>query len=126
MIKAILTTLSMFPLLCFSGEEMRVITGTVKDKQSTEALAFATIMIQGTSTGTTADENGYFKLELPTVQESNVLLAIFSGYASDSLLISSEKQVYNFNLNPETGVFGEVVISGTMSEVSKLESPIPV
>lgn len=57
------------------------VTGTITDKDmNNEPLAFATVMIKGTSNGITTDENGKYKL---SVSEGNHVLVIsFLGYES--------------------------------------------
>jgi outer membrane receptor for ferrienterochelin and colicins len=104
----------------------RSISGSVKDKQTTEALLFSNVVILGTTIGTASDANGYFKLDIPKEHENGKLIATFLGYNADTIQLTSNKAIYNFNLTPGEGSLKEVVISGTMKETSKLESPIPV
>lgn len=104
----------------------RNINGSVKDKQTTEALQYSNVQLLGTNIGTPTDGNGYFKLEIPKELENGKLLATYLGYKADTIQLTPTRSVYNFNLNTNAGTLGEVVISGTMKETSKLESPIPV
>ena len=106
--------------------QTRSISGTVKDKQTAEALAFCNVFIKGTNVGATTDASGYFKLLIPKENERQKLVASFISYKSDSILISTIQSVYNFNLLPDGSGFKDVVISGTLKESSKTESPIPV
>src|SRR5687767_6872356 len=41
------------------------ISGTVKDAETREPLPYANIVVEGTTTGTTTNESGYFELSLP-------------------------------------------------------------
>lgn len=41
------------------------ISGTVRDKETSEALGFVTIYISGTNIGTQSDDNGFYKLIIP-------------------------------------------------------------
>ena len=43
-----------------------IIEGVIQDAKSGEKLAYAYIIIEGSSMGTTSDLNGYFKLDIPT------------------------------------------------------------
>lgn len=105
----------------------RMISGSVKDKQTAEGLAYVNVYVPGTTIGTTTDDNGYFELQIPKeAYENEKLAASFAGYASDTFALSSSRMTYNFRLKGSAGMLGEVVISGTMKEVSKLESPVPV
>lgn len=104
----------------------RYISGSVKDKQTTEALQYSNVQLLGTTIGTPTDGNGYFKLEITKEHENGKLIATYLGYKADTIQLTPTKTVYNFNLNTSEGSMKEVVISGTMKETSKLESPIPV
>ncbi len=48
--------------LCLSAQS-GVIFGTVSDAESNEGVPFATVVLQGTTTGTSTDENGDFRIE---------------------------------------------------------------
>ncbi len=104
----------------------RQISGYVYDRQSTEALAYCSIIIQGTTIGTSSDVNGFFKLDLPKENENGILISSLIGYLQSSINLLPNKSFYRFNLNPSSGNIKEVVVSGTMKEMSKLDSPIPV
>src|SRR5690606_6030491 len=73
------------------------------------------------------DDNGYFRLQIPEEDyENGKLVASYAGYAPDTIALSPGKATYNFRLIGTAGMLGEVVVSGTMKAVSKLESPVPV
>jgi outer membrane receptor for ferrienterochelin and colicins len=84
------------------------------------------VYIKGTTVGTTTDGNGYYSLEIPVEYEGRYLFASYLGYSPDSVRITSGRKSYHFNLSGNGTAFKEVVISGTMKEVSRTESPIPV
>ena len=102
------------------------ISGSVKDKQTTDALQYSNVKLLGTTLGTNTDGNGYFKLEIPKENENGKLIATYLGYKSDTIIITKTRRNYNFNLTSNAGVLKEVVVSGTMKEMSKLDSPIPI
>lgn len=102
------------------------ISGFIKDKQTAESLPYSSVYIAGTSLGTATDDNGYFKLLVPEAHQNKMLVASFAGYTSDSIMMRAGKTIYNFRLRNTAGTLGEVVVSGTMKEVSRLESPVPV
>jgi outer membrane receptor for ferrienterochelin and colicins len=102
------------------------ISGSIKDKQTTETLQYSNVVVLGTAIGTTTDGNGYFKLEIPKQHENGKLIATFLGYKADTIQLTPTRSVYNFNLSASSGTIKEVVVSGTMKETSKLDSPIPV
>lgn len=105
----------------------RVINGSVKDRQTAESLPYVHIHVMGSSVGTATDENGNFKLQLPEENFRNGKLVVsYAGYMPDTVSLSADNTVYNFRLREAASMLGEVVVSGTMKEVSKLESPVPV
>ena len=121
---ALFVTLLFLPI--FANAQSRVISGTVKDKKTTEPLPYCAVYIKGTTTGTETDANGYYKLELPEGLAAKMLYVSFLDYGQDSVALKDGKTTYNFSLMPAAGSLKEVVVSGTMKETSKLESPIPV
>lgn len=59
-------------------EVQGTITGRVIDSQTGESLPGVNILIQGTSTGTSTDAEGYFQMEVPSLDET--LILTFIGY----------------------------------------------
>lgn len=102
------------------------ISGLVREKQGAESVAYSNVVVMGTSIGTTTGENGYFKLQIPKEHENGKLIASAPGYSPDTILLSADRSVYNFNLTGSGQSLREVVVSGTMKEVSKTDSPVPV
>jgi outer membrane receptor for ferrienterochelin and colicins len=103
-----------------------VLSGTVRDMQSAEALPYCTVFVPGTAYGTTTNEKGNFTLHIPSAMaQGKKLVASYAGYTADTQAVNG-RSVYNFRLGSATSSLGEVVVSGTMKEVSKLESAVPV
>lgn len=102
------------------------ITGTVTDGKS--GILAATIIIEGTSLSAVANENGIYSIEnIPAGNYEVVATSV--GYATTHqtlTLIDGEEATVNFILIQEDESLDEVVITGTMKEVSRLDSPIPV
>ncbi len=73
-------------------EEGRIITGTVLD-ETNSPLVGATIVLEGTSTGTVTNTEGKFELVLPEDVTSNVLSISFVGYLTKKVDISEQTQV---------------------------------
>lgn len=116
-----------FSLLSFASFGQKyVLSGKVIFQN--EPLEFANIYVKGLSTGAVTDSNGAFSISISesgtfTVQASMVgfqkaqqVVKIPSDNLSDLVFI----------LKAMDGGLDEVVISGTMQEVSKLDSPVPV
>jgi len=120
--KSIYTIL--FLLLAVNANAQKIVKGSVYDAQNNQPVAFAAVMAVGTSTGTNTDEQGRFELDLPA--NANKIVISYVGYKTDTLNIAHHKNNYNIALAPADGHMEEVVITGTMKEVSRMDSPIPV
>ena len=102
------------------------ISGTVS--HSLGKASSANVYLKGTTIGTTTDNNGSFILS--NIPAGNyVIVASFVTYESDekNLSIKSNGNIeINFFLNRDQKKMKEVVVTGTMKPVSRLESPVPV
>ncbi len=100
------------------------ISGTVT--LNNEPLPFANIYIKNSDKGTVTDENGNYKIS--NLQPNlYTLYASFTGYNTlkKSISVTDTSITVDFNLT-ENSSLDEVVITGTMKAVSRLESPVPV
>jgi outer membrane receptor for ferrienterochelin and colicins len=101
------------------------ITGKITDSAGNE-IAFATITV--TKQGTFSNETGDYLLEdVPFgTWQLNVTFIGYKPYKS-TVVIDRSDLIYDvmLNLSPEN-TLNEVVVSGTMKEISKLDSPVPV
>src|SRR5688572_9744051 len=109
------------------GQQM-TISGTVRDRENREPLPYATVQLAGTTTGVTTDIAGSFSIPLPTQSATNGRLIVsFIGYRTDTIALSPHQLKYTILLNQDVNALKEVVVvSGTMKEVTKMNSPIPV
>lgn len=112
-------------LLGAAAQDMEL-SGHVKDQHTGEPIPFATVVITGSNIGTTADDAGKFKLQIPEGEKQATLTFQSLGYLSDTLSIAEFQRTKTVLLEPSGGHINEVVVSGTMRSVTKLESPIPV
>ena len=92
-------------------------------------LEFATAALKGSQYGTTTDEKGVF--EIKNVKYGTYQLVVSGiGYRniSKSVTISATKFFQELTLQTEEleNSLNEVVVTGTMKEVSKLDSPVPI
>jgi outer membrane receptor for ferrienterochelin and colicins len=105
-----------------------VITGKVMN-ESGMPLEFVNVGIRKISLGAVTNESGSFTIKnIPTGE--HILTASLLGFELQQRRIELEENdlsaSYNFTLKEAANALGEVVVSGTMKEVSKLESPVPV
>ena len=103
------------------------IHGVVTDSRG--AIEFATVGIQSINRGTVTNGNGYFELaEIPS--GTYVVSASFVGYevALQKIEVrNGQTTIVNFALSESSMSLNEVVVvSGTLKEVNRLESPVPV
>lgn len=105
-----LRILSPFILLLFvlpaSGAQIR---GVVTNR-SGEPLPFATVMIKGTTLGTTTNATGAYVLEVPA--GNHIIVCQYMGYkkAEQSVSAGNEPRVLNFTLEPVSLQMKEVVV----------------
>jgi TonB-dependent SusC/RagA subfamily outer membrane receptor len=97
-------TVSLFMLSAIGLLAQQTITGTVTTADG--PLPGATIVVQGTNTGSTTDFDGKFSVEASV---GDVLVASYVGYATQELTVDSSSQL-NFVLT-EDQLLDEVVIT---------------
>lgn len=90
--------------------------------ENNQPLPYANVFLEKSKTGTTTDENGQFSLTLP--QDKENIIVSFVGY--QNLVIASNELSGKQSLSLTPKALGEVVVTGTMKEISRLESPVPV
>ena len=76
-------------LFAFFGLAQKNVTGSVIDNKG-QALAGATIVVQGTSKGTTTDLDGKFSIKST---EGSVLEASYLGYKTQSITIGTNAKL---------------------------------
>ena len=99
-----------------------------KVSSASKPISFASIIIENISFGTSTDSAGQYTIDKLPAGKYNVLASAV-GYNSVSRLVSlqdDDSLTLNFILKDAGASLDEVVITGTMKEVSRLESPVPV
>lgn len=101
--------------------------GKVLDENA-EPIPFATILLKGSNQGSQANENGIFTIA--NLNTSTIRLSVSSvGFQKKELdinLTEEENTSITVILTPLASSLDEVVVTGTMKEVSRLETPVPV
>lgn len=101
-----------------------ILKGNVSDGKA--PVEFVNVYIPELKIGGSTDDNGNFEIKnLPKGKFQIELSSI--GYLTivDTININSDLNLF-FKINSKPETFDEVVISGTMKEVSKLDSPVPI
>ena len=86
-----------------------LVTGTVKDAATGEALAGVTVMVKGTTLGTLTDVNGQFSIRIP--QREATLSLSFIGYTTQEIIVTQGAKI-SVALELEIAEISEVVVVG--------------
>lgn len=104
----------------------QVVKGKVKSTNG-NAVPFATIVIKGTSQGTTADKFGNYRIK---AKENKLVLVVSSvGFLSERKNIfvkSSEEKTVDFTLTETSEIIDEVIVTGTRTDKRRTNSPVIV
>jgi len=100
-------------LLCSlpSAWAQTIITGTVTDALSNEALAGATVQFKGTTVGTTTDAQGKYRINVPGNGAGATLVVSFIGYQPLEQAVGG-RTVIDVKLTNSDNALGEVVVVG--------------
>ena len=94
--------------LAQSAADETLISGEVKDEKN-GAIPGASIVLQGTTKGTTTDANGKFSLSVP--KSGSVIIVSFLGYKRQEIAVGNRTN-FNVQLEPSTDELQEVVVVG--------------
>lgn len=99
---------------------------TVNGQRST--IPGASIELPGLKLGAVTDSLGQFTLrDVPAGRQHLVVSALgYRKHTEHVLVEEGRATVLEIRLRPETGALNEVVITGTMKAVNRIESPVPV
>lgn len=102
------------------------ITGTVHSNQG--PVEFAHVLVRDTPSVIFTDSAGYYRIpDLKPGKYTVRVTAIGYSHAEKRIeLEASETVELKFDLETTSAILDQVVISGTMKEVSRLDSPVPV
>lgn len=117
--------LILFPILLFHLNGFsQSLRGRVIDEADQTPLSYSQLVWMGSTQGTVGDADGFFRLPLPAKQPYRLIVKSL-GYQSDTLDISGSDSLV-IGLRKAQGLLGDVVVTGTMKEMSKMDSPISV
>ncbi len=99
--------------------ERYTISGYIKDKETGESMIGATILVEGTSTGTISNSYGFYSLTLP--KGEYILEYSYIGYIKHKHKIELDKDTkISFDLQLNSQLLGEVTIE-TNEQLETLE-----
>ena len=92
--------LLLFILVFNSTLQAQTIKGKVTDQLSNQALAFVTIVEEGTQNGTYSDIDGYFSIKL--INENSRIVFSYLGFQTQTL-IPEKNILWNVAIQPQAG-----------------------
>lgn len=102
-----------------------LLKGTIKDSDG-NPIDNATISVDGTKVAISTDSEGKFTIQLPTGKSKITARAVGYMPAKKDLTNTAYLEGLEIILDSDNRNLEEVVVSGTLKQVSKLDSPIPV
>ena len=111
----------------FAYAQTGSISGTVTDAATGQPLLGTNILVRGTNTGATTNENGYYKLELEP--DNYTIEVFFIGYETltrDITIQAGEDMEMDFSLEPSASVMDEVVVSANRRPQKITRAPATV
>ena len=106
MVKKLLITLTIVLGTCFPALAQQLqVTGTVKDHTGTP-VAGATILVEGTTTGTTSNADGSYIIEAPS---DATLLVSFIGYQSQQIAVAGKTRI-DITLKEDSQSIDDVIV----------------
>lgn len=85
------------------------ISGKITDGETGEGLPGVNIVVKGSTTGTTTDASGRYKINVPS--RSSVLIFSFVGYLRQEVPVA-DLQTIDIALKPDNNALNEVVVTG--------------
>mgnify|MGYP000418646362 CR=1 FL=1 len=117
----------LFGFLALSaGAQSSTVSGIISEQGT--PIPYATVYLKGTSVGTTTDAAGKYILKDIEVG-SYELVASFISYEKNSQTIEVTENInltINIELEPSLESLSEMVVTGTLKPMSRLESAVPV
>ena len=105
-----------------SAQELSVKGKVLFNGQPIEGVS---ILLKGSNTGTITDHDGQFELNITNLKKPKLIFS-YIGFKSVTRKIDFRDLDLGVIILESDETLNEVVISGTLKPVSKLDSPVPV
>lgn len=114
--KGLLLFVTLFAAVICFAQAKHTISGTIKDQKTGETLIGASIvLLENPEAGVLSNGYGFYSITAP--EKNYTLIASFSGYENDTLIISLTKNiVLPIELKPAIAELQEVVITGKRND----------
>ena len=110
--KIIMTLLVAFGFVLVASAQNRTISGTLRDDKGSP-VANGSVIVKGTTTGTTSDANGKFSLSIPSTARTLVVSGI--GLATQEVSIGS-KTNFDISIKASNIEMEDVIVTGYTKE----------
>lgn len=107
--KVLLLGLALLFATASAFAQSRVVTGTVTSDEDGQPLPGVSILVRGTTVGTTTDIDGKYSISVP--QNQNSLVFSFMGFVTQEATIGN-RNLINVVLRSDSRTLGEVVVTG--------------
>ena len=116
----------LFSVIITGFSQTGKITGFIIDGEV--PIEFATVFLEDTNIGTVTDSLGFFELEAPKGEYVLVMqmLAFETKSRKVKIEAGTELELGQIILKESSSTLDQVVVTGTLKEVNRLESPVPV
>lgn len=105
----------------------KVLKGKVIEAISKEPVAYASVVVEHTMLGASTDTAGHFQINLDAKNSFPLKLTIaFLGMRTQKIEITDASKELVIEMQSADESLDEVVVTGTLKEVRKEDSPIPV
>lgn len=126
MVKSILTVLGFLSCMVLFGQQEQILKGRVMAAGT--PVSGATVNVEQTRFGAVTDTAGYFNIAV--LQKEIFILKISAvGYTTVTRQVKMQAtadSLYTIELQTVAADLSEIVVTGTMKEVSRMQSPVPV
>lgn len=126
MLKSMLTVLALMLCPGLFAQQEQVLKGRVM--AAAKPVSGATVKIDQTRVGAVTDTAGYFNIAMPS-GTSFVLKISAVGYGTVTRQVetpAAKDSLHIIELQTIAADLSEIVVTGTMKEVSRMQSPVPV
>ena len=123
--KNIILLLSIIAFQIAEAQEKKSISGIIASDGI--VLADADVRIIGTKFTSSSDDLGFYKIEnIPSGNYKIQVSYVGNKTLRKTISVKTEDLVVDFELENDANSLDEIVVSGTLKPVSRLESPVPV
>ncbi len=105
-------------LLQHAMGQSRTVTGTVTDQTTSQGLPGVTVIVKGTSVGTTTGADGNYSIQLPPATTNAVLVFRMIGMTTQEVPVNN-RSVVDAGLGSDDRQLSEVVVTGYTTQTRR-------